>query len=155
MEFVIVAIEFVEYLIEHYGVFLWTVIAFVILAWGKELKELYKDGKIDTQMEILVYRLVLAAEQLVVDGEGKYKWVAESLEKMIPGITKEEIQMWIDSTVRIMKANEQRGIVPVIGIAEEVEESIGEDAVSGVEIEDVNGYSFHDLGHKKRWIDLS
>ena len=154
MEFVTVAIEFVEYLIEHYGVFLWTVIAFVVLAWGKELKELYKAGKIDTQMEILVYRLVLAAEQLVVDGDGKYKWVAESLEKMIPGITKEEVQMWIDSTVRIMKANEQRGIVPVIGIVEEVEEPIGEDAVSHAEVEDVNGYSFHDLGHK-RWINLS
>ncbi len=154
MEFVNVAIEFVEYLIEHYGVFLWTVIAFVILAWGRELKDLYKDGKIDTQMEILVYRLVLAAEQLVVDGDGKYKWVAESLEKMIPGITKEEIQMWIDSTVRIMKANEQRGVVPVMEIVEEAEDPIGEDAVSGTVVEDVNGYSFHDLGHK-RWIDLS
>ena len=154
MEFVTVAVEFVEYLIEHYGVFLWTVIAFVVLAWGKELKELYKAGKIDTQMEILVYRLVLAAEQLVVDGDGKYKWVAESLEKMIPGITKEEVQMWIDSTVRIMKANEQRGIIPVGGIVEEVEDPIGEDAVSAVEVEDVNGYSFHDLGHK-RWINLS
>lgn len=143
MEFINVAIEFVEYLIEHYGVFLWTVIAFVILAWGRELKDLYKAGKIDTQMEILVYRLVLAAEQLVVDGDGKYKWVAESLEKMIPGITKEEVQMWIDSTVRIMKANGQAGTVIVEEIVDE--EAVGVDAVSGVEVEDIQSLSFRDL----------
>lgn len=152
MEFVNIAIEFVEYLIEHYGVFLWTVIAFVILAWGRELKELYKAGKIDTQMEILVYRLVLAAEQLVVDGDGKYKWVSESLGKMVPGMTEEQIRMWIDSTVRIMKTNGQAGTVIVEEIVDE--EAVGVDAVSGVEVEDVNGYSFHDLGHK-RWINLS
>lgn len=139
MEFVTVAIEFVEYLIENYGVFLWTVIAFVILAWGRELKELYKEGKIDTQMEILVYRLVLAAEQLVVDGDGKYKWVSESLGKMVPGLTEEQIRMWIDSTVRIMKANGQARTV----IAEE---AVGADVVSEIEVEDISAYSFEHLG---------
>lgn len=143
MEFVNVALEFVQYLIENYGVFLWTIIAFVILAWGKELKDLYKEGKIDTQMEVLVYRLVLAAEQLIVDGDGKYKWVADSLNKMIPGLTEEEIRMWVDSTVRIMKANDHATTI----IVEEVEEvAVGADAVSGSSVEDISAYNFEPNG---------
>lgn len=105
MEFLDTVVQFAEYVIENYGVVIWTILAYVFVAWGKQMKDLYVEGKIDTEIEILVYRLVLAAEEFIVDGDKKYTWVAGSIKKMIPDMDDEEIKVWIDSTVRVIRAD--------------------------------------------------
>lgn len=130
MEFLNALVGFIEYLVENYGVVIWTVLAYVIVAYSRELKNEYLAGKIDTEFENFIYRLVLAAEEYIVNGDEKYEWVSKSIKKYAPEMTDDEIRIWIDSTVRLIKAEELEKAKDANAISEHSDEGLSKTASS-------------------------
>lgn len=72
--------------------------------YGRKYLGIVFDREEDTDLENLVMRLVLAAEEGITGGEDKYEWVAKVLSERIDGLDEQQLYALIHEQVRLMRA---------------------------------------------------